>query len=95
MSGSTAFTLHDTYGFPIELTEEIAGERNVQVDVEGFGREMQEQRDRAKSARKGSSVSAATVDSYREVMEQFGTTNFVGYGSNQCEATVLSVLQNV
>ena len=95
MSGSTAFTLHDTYGFPIELTEEIAGERNVQVDVEGFGREMQEQRDRAKSARKGSSVSVATMDSYREVMEQFGTTNFVGYGSNQCEATVLSVLQNV
>jgi alanyl-tRNA synthetase len=94
MSGTTAFTLHDTYGFPIELTQEIAGERSVLVDVEGFGKEMQEQRDRAKSARKGSSVSAATVDSYREVMEQFGTTNFVGYVSNQCEATVLAVLQN-
>ena len=94
MSGSTAFTLHDTYGFPIELTQEIAGERSVLVDVAGFGKEMQEQRDRAKSARKGSSVSAATVDSYREVMEQFGTTNFVGYVSNQCEATVLAVLRN-
>ena len=94
MSGSTAFTLHDTYGFPIELTQEIAGERDVLVDVAGFGKEMQEQRDRAKSARKGSSVSAATVDSYREVMEQFGTTNFVGYVSNQCEATVLAVLRN-
>jgi alanyl-tRNA synthetase len=95
MSGTTAFTLHDTYGFPIELTQEIAGERSVLVDVAGFGKEMQEQRDRAKSARKGSSVSAATVDSYREVMGQFGTTNFVGYVSNQCEATVLAVLQNV
>ena len=95
MSGKTAFTLHDTYGFPIELTQEIAGERSVLVDVAGFSKEMQEQRDRAKSARKGSSVSAATVDSYREVMEQFGTTNFVGYVSNQCEATVLAVLQNV
>ena len=95
MSGTTAFTLHDTYGFPIELTQEIAGERSVLVDVAGFSKEMQEQRDRAKSARKGSSVSAATVDSYREVMEQFGTTNFVGYVSNQCEATVLAVLQNV
>ena len=95
MSGMTAFTLHDTYGFPIELTQEIAGERSVLVDVAGFSKEMQEQRDRAKSARKGSSVSAATVDSYREVMEQFGTTNFVGYVSNQCEATVLAVLQNV
>ena len=95
MSGTTAFTLHDTYGFPIELTQEIAGERSVLVDVAGFSQEMQEQRDRAKSARKGSSVSAATVDSYREVMEQFGTTNFVGYVSNQCEATVLAVLQNV
>lgn len=95
MSGTTAFTLHDTYGFPIELTQEIAGERSVLVDVEGFGKEMQEQRNRAKSARKGSTVSAATVDSYREVMEQFGTTNFVGYDSNQCEASVLAVLQNV
>ena len=95
MSGTTAFTLHDTYGFPIELTQEIAGERSVLVDVAGFSQEMQEQRDRAKSARKGSSVSAATVDSYREVMEQFGTTNFVGYVSNQCEATILAVLQNV
>ena len=95
MSGTTAFTLHDTYGFPIELTQEIAGERSVLVDVAGFSKEMQEQRDRAKSARKGSSVSAATVDSYREVMEQFGTTNFVGYVSNQCEATVWAVLQNV
>ena len=95
MSGTTAFTLHDTYGFPIELTQEIAGERSVLVDVAGFSKEMQEQRDRAKSARKGSSVSAATVDSYREVMEQFGTTNFGGYVSNQCEATVLAVLQNV
>jgi len=95
MSGTTAFTLHDTYGFPIELTQEIAGERSVLVDVAGFSKEMQEQRDRAKNARKGSSVSAATVDSYREVMEQFGTTNFVGYVSNQCEATVLAVLQNI
>ena len=95
MSGTTAFTLHDTYGFPIELTQEIAGERSVLVDVAGFSQEMQEQRDRAKNARKGSSVSAATVDSYREVMEQFGTTNFVGYVSNQCEATVLAVLQNI
>jgi alanyl-tRNA synthetase len=55
---------------------------------------MQEQRHRAKSARKGSTVSAATVDSYREVMEQFGTTNFVGYVSDHSEATVLAVLQN-
>ena len=94
MSGTTAFTLHDTYGFPIELTQEIAGERSVEVDVDGFEAEMQEQRHRAKSARKGSTVSAATVDSYREVMEQFGTTNFVGYVSDHSEATVLAVLQN-
>ena len=94
MSGTTAFTLHDTYGFPIELTQEIAGERSVEVDVDGFDAEMQEQRHRAKNARKGSTVSAATVDSYREVMEQFGTTNFVGYVSDHSEATVLAVLQN-
>ncbi|NBR68219.1 MAG: alanine--tRNA ligase, partial [Actinobacteria bacterium] len=52
LSGSSAFLLHDTYGFPLELTQEIASERGVEVDTAGFDAEMQEQRRRAKEARK-------------------------------------------
>ena len=53
LSGSTAFLLHDTYGFPLELTQEIAGERGVAVDLAGFDTEMTAQRERAKAAPQG------------------------------------------
>jgi alanyl-tRNA synthetase len=92
LGGSTAFLLHDTYGFPLELTQEIASERNVAVDVEGFEKEMSAQRKRAKSARKGAVVDASSVESYRAVMEQHGTTTFVGYETTESTSTVLSVL---
>jgi len=84
--------LHDTYGFPLELTQEIASERNVEVDVEGFEKEMSAQRKRAKSARKGASVDASSVESYRAVMEQHGTTTFVGYETTESTSKVLAVL---
>jgi alanyl-tRNA synthetase len=92
LGGSTAFLLHDTYGFPLELTQEIASERNVEVDVEGFEKEMSAQRKRAKSARKGAAVDASSVERYRAVMEQHGTTTFVGYESTNSTSTVLAVL---
>lgn len=92
LGGSTAFLLHDTYGFPLELTQEIASERNVEVDVEGFEKEMSAQRKRAKSARKGSAVDASSVESYRAVMEEHGTTTFVGYETTESTSKVLAVL---
>ena len=92
LAGPSAFLLHDTYGFPLELTQEIAGERNVRVDVDGFEREMGAQRDRAKSARKGAKVTEETLDAYRKVMEKHGITQFVGYDQTECEATVLAVI---
>ena len=64
LSGSTAFALHDTYGFPLELTQEIASERGVTVDLAGFETEMAEQRQRAKAAR-GVHREHANVDAYR------------------------------
>lgn len=93
LSGATAFRLHDTYGFPLELTQEIAAERNVEVDIEGFEGEMQAQRKRAKSARKGARTDDSLIDSYREVLEQFGTTTFVGYTDDECDARVLAVIE--
>jgi alanyl-tRNA synthetase len=92
LPGSTAFTLHDTYGFPLELTEEIAGERGVTVDGAGFESEMRAQRERAKAARKGNQVGDDRLDAYREVVEQFGTTEFVGYTDDTADARVLAVL---
>ena len=92
LAGPSAFLLHDTYGFPLELTQEIAGERNVRVDVAGFEQAMGEQRDRAKSARKGAKVSESTIEAYRQVMETHGITDFVGYESTACEAKVLAVI---
>jgi alanyl-tRNA synthetase len=93
LPGSAAFKLHDTYGFPLELTQEIAEERGVTVDVAGFNVEMTEQRRRAKEARKAEGVDEDRVDAYRELVEQFGTTEFTGYGSSRTEgARVLAVL---
>jgi len=92
LTGSTAFLLHDTYGFPLELTEEIAGERGVPVDSQGFDAEMQAQRERAKAARKGRNVDDDRLDGYREVVEQFGITEFVGYTDDTSESRVLAVL---
>ncbi|HEY1279832.1 MAG TPA: alanine--tRNA ligase, partial [Acidimicrobiales bacterium] len=79
LPGSTAFRLHDTFGFPLELTQEIADERGVTVDVTGFNTEMAEQRRRAKEARKAEGVDDERIDTYRELVEQFGTTEFTGY----------------
>jgi alanyl-tRNA synthetase len=92
LSGHAAFTLHDTYGFPLELTQEIAGERGVDVDVEGFAQEMGEQRRRAKQARKGIDVDDERVDAYREVVEQFGVTEFVGDTDDELDARLLAVV---
>ena len=92
LSGSSAFLLHDTYGFPLELTQEIASERNVDVDVAGFDVEMSAQRARAKSARKG----VQTVDDqllvYREILDKNGQTNFVGYSQDSCSSKVLAIV---
>jgi alanyl-tRNA synthetase len=92
LPGSTAFMLHDTYGFPLELTEEIAGERGVGVDGAGFETEMRSQRERAKAARKGAAVGDERLDAYREIVEQFGITEFLGYSVDSIEARILAVL---
>ena len=92
LSGSTAFLLHDTYGFPLEVTQEIAAEKNMAVDIEGFEHEMSRQRERAKAARKDAGASDDRLVVYREILEESGPTSFVGYESEQCVATVVAVV---
>lgn len=92
LSGASTFLLHDTYGFPLELTQEIAGERGVEVDIDGFEKEMNEQRTRAKDARKSGRSDGDRVEMYREVMEQHGITEFVGYVHNSTESTIQAII---
>jgi alanyl-tRNA synthetase len=92
VSGSTAFLLHDTYGFPLEVTQEIVAERELSVDLEGFRVEMDQQRQRAKAARKGNVADASRIDLYREVMESHGTGEFIGYERESCSTKVLAII---
>ena len=88
LDGDVAFKLHDTYGFPLELTEEITAERGLGVDLEGFRAAMAEQQARARAARKNAGGSA-TVGDLRAVLEEHGATTFVGRDVNEATATVL------
>ena len=93
LSGSSTFLLHDTYGFPLELTQEIASERGVVVDVAGFETEMSIQRQRAKDGRKTGRVDGDRAIMYREILDQHGQTEFVGYFRDSAEATVVAVIE--
>ncbi|HEY8093718.1 MAG TPA: alanine--tRNA ligase, partial [Acidimicrobiales bacterium] len=92
LPGAAAFKLHDTFGFPLELTTEITAERGVEVDIDGFNVEMAEQRRRAKDARKTGGVDDDRVERYRELVEQFGTTEFFGDADDDGSARVLAVI---
>ncbi len=92
VSGSTAFLLHDTYGFPLEVTQEIVAEREISVDLEGFRVEMDRQRQRAKTARKGNVADSSRMDLYRDVMESHGTGAFVGYERESCSTKVVAII---
>jgi alanyl-tRNA synthetase len=91
--GDLAFKLHDTHGFPIELTEEILVESDLRVDREGFDAAMREQRERARSAAK--TLHVADDAQYRELIERHGATEFVGRDISRysIETTVVAVLK--
>ena len=91
LSGDTAFLLHDTHGFPIELTLEIAEEAGISVDQDAFTRLMQEQRDRAKSDAKAKKGQRADLSVYQE-FRALGETVFTGYDELQHESRVLGIL---
>ncbi|MGH9300532.1 MAG: alanine--tRNA ligase, partial [Acidimicrobiales bacterium] len=96
VSGQVAFRLHDTYGFPIELTREIAAEAGVEVDQVGFETAMDDQRRRARSAAKGQAEPTTGGESdYRQLLEEFGASEFVGYSEVSACGRVLGVLPAV
>jgi alanyl-tRNA synthetase len=93
LSGATAFLLHDTYGFPLEVTEEIVAERGLGVDRVGFDVEMEAQRSRAKAARRTERTDDEIVEQYRRLAEEHGSTDFVGYESDETLARVIGVVE--
>ncbi|MDX2540744.1 alanine--tRNA ligase [Streptomyces sp. WI04-05B] len=92
LSGDKAFLLHDTWGFPIDLTLEMAAEQGLSVDEDGFRRLMKEQRDRAKADAKAKKTGHADLGAYREIADAAGETEFFGYDRTEGESTVVGIL---
>ena len=92
LAGDAAFALHDTFGFPIDLTLEMAAEKGIEVDQDGFRRLMGEQRDRAKADAKARKAGVTPVTVYKDVMDAAGLTVFTGYDEIVSEAVLRGIL---
>ena len=91
IDGVSAFKLYDTYGFPFELTKEIADENGLRVDEAGFKVAMQEQKDRAKAAT--AKISVTGDMKYAKVEKEVGSTEFVGYTETEADAKILAIIE--
>ena len=91
IDGENAFKLYDTYGFPLELTKEIAQENGLKVDEEGYKAAMQEQKERAKAATAKLSVTGDIK--YAKIEDEVGSTEFVGYSENEADAKILATVE--
>lgn len=96
LSGKIAFTLHDTYGFPVEVTKEICAERGFSVDEDEFARCMEEQRERARAANvKDAEAAWSTYGGvHADLLREIGATTFVGYTSLSAQASVLALVKD-
>ncbi|ADD43533.1 alanine--tRNA ligase [Stackebrandtia nassauensis] len=92
LPGAKAFELHDTYGFPIDLTLEMAAEQGLKVDEEGFRQLMAEQRRRAKADAQSRKTAHADMSAYRELLTAGGPTDWKAYETLNTESTVLGML---
>lgn len=91
IDGESAFKLYDTFGFPLELTKEIAEENGLKVDEDGYKKAMQEQKDRAKAAT--AKISVTGDMKYAKLEDEVGSTEFVGYEENECDAKILATIE--
>ena len=90
-SGEVAFKLYDTYGFPLDLTEDMLREKGIKLDIEGFNAKMDEQKAKSKAHWKGSGDAVAKGD-FKELKEKFGINKFVGYETTKHKTKVLALL---
>jgi alanyl-tRNA synthetase len=95
LAGEVAFKLHDTYGFPVDLTVDMAAEYGVRVDRDGFTAAMAEQKAQSRKGTKADlSRQAVLGDLYQSIQRRVGETKFLGYGGTQTEARVLAILRD-
>ncbi|NEK86292.1 alanine--tRNA ligase [Blastococcus saxobsidens] len=92
LSGEQAFSLHDTYGFPIDVTLEMAAEQGVTVDEEGFRALMKEQRDRARADARAKRTGSVDVLAYRRLLAEHGPTDWRAYDTLRTDSRVLGVV---
>ena len=92
LPGDEVFKLHDTYGFPFDLTLEMAREEGLEVDEDGFRRLMNEQRDRAKADAKAKKSGHTDLSEYKKIADSKGASTFVGYTQVESEAVVNGIL---
>ncbi|RLD09909.1 MAG: alanine--tRNA ligase [Chlamydiae bacterium] len=90
ISGDDAFKLYDTYGFPLDITLDMAREHGWSVDIDGFNSALTKQREKAKSARSVAGPKLSKI--YNELYEQFGDTTFLGYAQMRADSIILSML---
>ena len=93
LSSERAFALHDTFGFPIDLTLEMAAEQGLQVDEQGFRGLMAEQRERAKADARAKKGSHSDTGVYRGILDEFGPTEWLAYETLETESRPLAVLR--
>ena len=91
LPGDVAFKLYDTYGFPLDLTEQALGDKGLKVDHAGFDSAMAEQKAKARAAWKGSGAKASE-DVWFDLAEQYGATEFTGYSGDEGEGVVLAIV---
>ena len=92
LPGEEVFKLHDTYGFPFDLTLEMAREEGLEVDEEGFKRLMNEQRDRAKADAKAKKSGHTDLSEYKKIADSKGASTFVGYTQIESDAVINGIL---
>ena len=93
LPGETAFKLYDTYGFPLDLTEQALMEKGLKVDQAGFDEAMASQKAKARAAWKGSG-GKASEDVWFDLVEQYGATEFTGYSGDEGEGVVLAIVKD-
>ena len=92
-SGDIAFKLYDTYGFPLDLTQDILRNKGLAVDTEGFEKAMENQREMARTAHKGSG-DVATGRIWFELKEKLGANKFLGYEQDSAEAKIIAIVKD-
>ena len=93
LDGNTAFKLYDTYGFPLDLTQDALRRRDINVDVDGYNAAMEKQKKEARASWTGAG-DAADEEIWFKLREQFGATEFLGYETEQAEGAIVALLRD-